>query len=267
MIDTKAHKKLERGYRLAGKRAIITGLGGGIGRACALLFALQGAKVVGCDLSAESAASALKEAEAWGVSLSCLSPHDLVALGGAEALVGFANEQMGGVDIVVNAAAFAAFAWLEEMDYETQWQFTLRGELDIVFLLSKAVWPALIAAGGGAVINFSSANAAMALPGSPALAHCAGKAGIIGMTKQLAMEGAPHHIRVNAISPALIETPATRAHMAHDSSFKEQALAKAMLKRIGQPEDIAWAALYLASDEASWVTATNIAVDGGSTAW
>lgn len=267
MIQVRQHKPLERGTRLAGKRVIVTGLGGGIGRACALLFAMQGAEVAGCDISTEAVEALLDEARSQQLTLHCMCPHDLVAPGGAEALVAFARAQMGGVDVVVNAAAFAAFAWLQEMDYETQWQFTLRGELDIVFLLCKAAWPALVAAGGGAVINFASANAVMALAESPALAHCAGKAGVLGMTRQLAMEGAPHNIRVNAISPALIETPATRAHMTQDPGFKDQALAKAMVKRIGQPEDIAWAAAYLASDEASWITAANLPVDGGSTAW
>ena len=255
------------GTRLAGKRAVVTGMGGGIGQACALLFAMQGAQVVGGDSSTPAAAAALKAAANSRVRVHSLHPHNLLEPGGARQLVSFAREVMGGIDIVVNAAAFAAFAWLPEMDYETQWRFTLQGELDIVFLLTQAVWPELIRAGGGAVINFASANAAMALPGSPALAHCAGKAGVLGMTRQLAMEGAPHGIRVNAISPALIETPATRAHMARDPDFVAQALAKAMLKRIGQPEDIAWAALYLASDEAAWVTAANLPVDAGATAW
>lgn len=267
MNEVKSHKPLQRGSRLEGKRALITGFGGGIGRACALLFAMQGAEVTGCDLSADAVQPLLAKAKAESLNLHCLCPHDLLAPGGAKTLVKYAKDKMGGVDIVVNAAAFAAFAWLQEMDYETQWQFTLKGELDIVFLLLKAVWPELIEAGGGAVVNFASANAAMALPGSPALAHCAGKAGILGMTRQLAMEGAPHQIRVNAISPALIETPATRAHMLRDPDFKTQALNKMMLKRVGQAEDIAWAALYLVSDEANWVTAANLAIDGGATAW
>lgn len=267
MKNTPPAKPFEYGTRLAGKRVIVTGLGGGIGRACGLLFAMQGAQVVGCDVSTQAAKDLLDNAKHQNLNLHCLSPHDLVMPGKAEELVAFAHQQMGGVDVIVNAAAFASFAWLQDMDYETQWQFTLRGELDIVFLLCKAAWPELIACGGGSIINFASANAVMALAGSPALAHCAGKAGVLGMTRQLAMEGSPHNIRVNAISPALIETPATHAHMAKDPEFKTQALAKAMIKRIGQPEDIAWAAVYLASDEASWVTATNFAIDGGSTAW
>ena len=117
------------------------------------------------------------------------------------------------------------------------------------------------------MINFASANAAVALEGSPALAHCAGKGGVLAMTRQLAMEGGPHGIRVNSISPALVETAATRAHMQAQPGFPERALGKMMIRRVGQPEDVAWCALFLASDEASWVTAADFPVDGGATAW
>jgi NAD(P)-dependent dehydrogenase (short-subunit alcohol dehydrogenase family) len=117
------------------------------------------------------------------------------------------------------------------------------------------------------VINFASANARMALPLSPALAHCAGKGAVLAMSRQLAMEGGPHGIRVNTISPALVVTAATREPLDNIPGFEEQVLGKFMVKRLGQPEDIAWAAVYLASDEASWVTAADFAIDAGATAW
>jgi NAD(P)-dependent dehydrogenase (short-subunit alcohol dehydrogenase family) len=110
-------------------------------------------------------------------------------------------------------------------------------------------------------------NAYAALEGSPALAHCAGKGGVLAMTRQLAMEGAPHGIRVNTISPGMIVTGATKPRLDDEPGFKETVLAKAMIKRLGQPEDIAWCAAYLASNESGWVTGADFPVDGGATAW
>jgi NAD(P)-dependent dehydrogenase (short-subunit alcohol dehydrogenase family) len=117
------------------------------------------------------------------------------------------------------------------------------------------------------VINFASANARHALDGSPALAHCAGKGGVLAMTRQLAMEGAPHGIRANTISPGFILTEATRRHMAEVPHFEALVLAKNMLKRLGEPVDIAMCAVWLASDEARYVTGADVPVDGGATAW
>ena len=107
----------------------------------------------------------------------------------------------------------------------------------------------------------------MALALSPALAHCAGKGAVLAMSRHLAMEGGPHGIRVNTISPALVVTAATQHPLDHIPGFKEQVMEKFMVKRLGQPEDIAWAAVYLASDESSWVTAADFHIDAGATAW
>ncbi|MFM5954552.1 MAG: SDR family NAD(P)-dependent oxidoreductase [Novosphingobium sp.] len=230
--------------RLAGKVAVVTGAANGIGRGCAEVFAREGATVIGvdrdqCDLLDEAAVAALFERI------------------GAE---------HGRIDVLVNAAAFAHFAWIEDLSY-AQWKETLAGELDIVFLAVRAAWPWLKASGSGAVINFASANAAHALEGSPALAHCAGKGGVLAMTRQLAMEGAAHNIRANTISPGFIKTAATARHLEADPAFAAQVLAKNMLKRLGEPEDIAWCAVWLASDEARYVTGADVPVDAGATAW
>jgi len=258
---------IQRGERLRGKTAVVTGIGSGIGQTCAMLFAAQGANVVGCDVDADAAQRTVEEARERGFQIDSLHPCDLTDPRDAACVVEFAAVRHGGFDVLVNAAAFGAFAWIEEMDYETQWRRTLTGELDVVFLLCKAAWPVLVASGGGSVINFASANAALALAGSPALAHCAGKGGVLAMTRQLAMEGAPHGIRANTISPALVETDATRMHMRAQPDFLERALGKLMVKRVGQPEDVAWCALFLASDEAAWVTGADFPIDGGATAW
>jgi len=102
------------------------------------------------------------------------------------------------------------------------------------------------------------------LRGSAAVAHCAGKGGVLAMTRQLAAEGAPHGIRANTISPALVVTGATKPVL-EQPGFLENVLAKSMIQRLGQPEDIAWCAVYLASDESTWVTAADFCIDGGAT--
>ncbi|NBC34976.1 SDR family oxidoreductase [Novosphingobium sp. FSY-8] len=234
--------------RLQGKRAIITGAANGIGAGIAAAFRAQGAQVIGVDLA--------------GADIAC----DLTDEAAVNALFARLANDGPAIDILVNAAAFAHFAWIEAMTY-AQWRATLTGELDIVFLPTRAAWPLLRASGRGAVINFASANAYHALEGSAALAHCAGKGGVLAMTRQLAMEGAPHNIRANTISPGFIRTAATDRHLAAEPALREQVLAKNMLKMLGEPHDIAMAAVWLASDEARYVTGADISIDGGATAW
>jgi NAD(P)-dependent dehydrogenase (short-subunit alcohol dehydrogenase family) len=263
----KAAKPIEHGQRLAGKVAVVTGIGAGIGRGCARMFAAQGATVIGCDIDAEAAQATVDTARAEGLRIESLHPCDMTDPADVQRLFDFALAQAGGVDILVNAAAFGVFEPIETMDYLAHWRRTMVGELDIVFLACKAAWPHLAARGGGSIINFSSANAYHALDTSPALAHCAGKGGVLAMTRQLAAEGARHGIRANSIAPGLIETAATRMPLDTLPGFREQVLAKAMIKRLGQPEDVAWCALYLASDESTLVTAADFSVDAGATAW
>ena len=253
-----------RSERLAGKVALVTGLGSGIGQGCALMFARHGAHVMSCDIDAVSAEATLALARAEGLAIDSLHPCDLTCPADVERLVAHTVERHGGIDILVNAAAWGAFAPIESMDYERDWRKTLTGELDVVFLACKAVWPHLIRRGGGSIINFASANAHVTLSGSPALAHCAGKGGVLAMTRQLAAEGGPHGIRANTISPALVVTGATRPVL-EKPGFLEAVMTKSMIKRLGQPEDIAWCATYLASDEATWVTAADFCIDGGAT--
>ena len=171
------------------------------------------------------------------------------------------------LDISPDAPAWGAFEPLETMDFDKHWRRTLQCELDVVFLGCKYAWPHLKASGAASIINLSSANAFMALEGSPALAHCAGKGGVLAMTRQLAAEGAPHNIRANSICPGLVVTSSTKPVLESNPTIREAARRKTMLGRLGQPEDIAWFAVYLASDEASWVTGADFSIDGGATAW
>lgn len=234
--------------RLAGKLAVVTGAANGIGKGCADMFRKAGAEVIGIDLDE-------------GDLICDLTDEQEVA----DRFRWIVCEH-GRIDVLVNAAAFAVFEWIEKLTYD-DWKRTLTGELDIVFLPTRAAWPGLKASGAASIINFASANAVHALEGSPALAHCAGKGGVLAMTRQLAMEGAPHNIRANTISPGFIRTAATQRHLDFDPAMEQQVLAKNMLKRLGEPQDIAHCALWLASDEARYVTAADISVDAGATAW
>jgi NAD(P)-dependent dehydrogenase (short-subunit alcohol dehydrogenase family) len=254
------------GERLKGKVAVVTGAGGlGIGQGCALMFAREGAAVVGCDIDQKAAAETAAIAKAEGLVYETFLA-DLTDPSASDRLMEFAVERFGGIDILVTAAAFVEFAPVEDFDYEKHWKRTLQGELDIVFLPCKAAWRHMVARGGGSMINFASANAYVSLP-SGALAHCATKGGVLAMTRQLASEGARHHIRANTISPALIVTAHTKERLDNEPGFKEMVLKSIMLDRLGTPEDIGYCATYLASDESSWVTGADIRVDGGATAF
>ena len=250
--------------RLAGKIAIVTGSGAGIGKGVALMFAQHGAKVMGCDIRGDKAQETADEATAAGFELSAYGA-DLTTEAGAADLVAATIRKYGRIDILVNAGAFGAFHMIDDMTF-ADWRATMSGELDIVFLVTKAAWPFLKQSGRAAIVNFGSANAHHALQGSGALAHCAGKGGVLAMTRQLAMEGGPFNIRANTISPGMTVTDATTPVLERPG-FREHVLSKNMIKIVGYPEDIAYAALYLASDEARYVTAAEIQIDGGATAW
>ncbi len=234
--------------RLHDKIAVVTGAANGIGKGCAEEFSRQGATVIGIDLAGSDRNCNLTDETATNILFDEI------------------GQEFDHIDILVNAAAFATFKWFEDLSY-AEWRSTLTGELDIVFLPTRAAWPWMKASSAASVINFASANAHHALEGSPALAHCAGKGGVLAMTRQLAMEGAPHGIRANSISPGFIETAATKAHMETDPTLRETVLGKNMLKRLGQPIDIAHCAVWLGSDEAGYVTGADISVDAGATAW
>jgi NAD(P)-dependent dehydrogenase (short-subunit alcohol dehydrogenase family) len=256
-----------RSDRLSGKVALVTGAGSGIGRGCAVMCARHGARVMGSDLNAAAAEETLALAAQEGLTVESAHPLDLTVPGDVERMVARVIERFGRLDVLINAGAWGAFEWIDGMDYERHWRKTLAAELDSVFLVCKAAWPHLEASGAASIINFASANAHVALEGSPALAHCAGKGGVLAMTRQLAMEGSRHGIRANTISPALVVTGATRPVIEGNPQIREAARRRMMLGRFGQPEDIAWAAVYLASQEAAWVTGADFAIDGGATAW
>jgi NAD(P)-dependent dehydrogenase (short-subunit alcohol dehydrogenase family) len=255
------------GDRLKGKVAVVTGSGGvGIGQGCALAMAREGAHVVGSNRrqTAADETAALIRGEGLSYETFCADLTDPAA---NEALMAFAVEKFGRLDILVNSAAFVEFAPIDQMDYEAQWRHTLVGELDLVFLATKAAWPYLKQSGAGSIVNMASANSYVSLPGAGATAHCATKGGVLAMTRQLAAEGAPFNIRANCISPALIVTEHTQHRIDTEPGFEQMVLGGFLIKRLGQPMDVGYGCVYLASDEASWVTGTDIRVDGGATSF
>jgi len=252
--------------RLNGKVALVTGAGQGIGKGIAQMFARQGAAVVATDLRDNTLQQTVSELAAEDVQIDSYAPCDLTSVDDVRALVSYVVAQHGRIDVLVNAGAIQPHLMpLEEMDYEKHWTPTIVGEIDVVFLLTKEAWPHLLKGGNSSIINFASVNAVRGSLNLGMLAHCAGKAAVMSMTRQLAIEGRDR-IRANSIAPGMVTTPATQAAGGStDGPIKEAILARVPRKRLGTPEDIAWAAVYLASDESSWVTGTMLAVDGGTT--
>jgi len=251
--------------RLKGKVALVTGAGSGIGKNSALLFARQGAKVFGSDINLETAQATAAEAEAAGFPLAGVTKVDLAQETEIRQWVADSGASAGGIDILVNVAADVRWGWIEHATL-ADFRYTVQMVADIIFVACHAVWPEMKRRGGGSIINISSANAHQALRGSPALSYVAGKGAVTSMTRQLAMEGAPHGIRANSIAPGLIVSAGTR-EVISDPERAEQLRQGHMIARLGAPKDVAWAVLYLASDESSWVTASDIRVDGGATQW
>jgi NAD(P)-dependent dehydrogenase (short-subunit alcohol dehydrogenase family) len=250
--------------RLKDKTCIITGSGGSIGRAACLRFAAEGANVVGCDIAPEGAEETLKLVEDAGGSMISIHPADLTDKAQCERVVAAAVDRFGSLDVLFNNGAMAYFAWIEDMTDE-MWSKTINEELNLVFLMTRTAWPELVKSKGN-IVNTASLSAWAGIELLPGLAHTAAKGGVLAMTRQLAMEGRKHGIRANSVSPGTIETNQTR-FILEDPEWCRIQLGRAMINRMGQPEEVAAAVAFLASDDASYITGTDIAVDGGVRAW
>ena len=248
--------------RLQGKVALISGTGGGMGRAAAIEFAAQGALVAGCDLNVEGDAETEALVRDGGGVMRSFAPVDLTDEAQARGWVEAAVAEFGGVDVLYNNASVARVGPWDELDY-AEWRRSITYELDLVYLCTKAAWPHLVERGGGCVINVGSVSASRGAGFVHQHAHGAAKGGVVAFTKHLMVSGIPHNIRAVSISPGMIRTPAT-------SEIPEDVLAELMSntpsRRAGRPEEVARLASFLASDEAPYINGADIAIDGGAAA-
>jgi NAD(P)-dependent dehydrogenase (short-subunit alcohol dehydrogenase family) len=250
--------------RLEGKVCVVTGTGGSMGRATALTFAREDALVVGCDVAVEPAEETAQAVRAAGGQMVSLQPCLLSDPGECAKLVDFAVSEFGRIDVLFNLAARSHFSRVEDFTDE-EWRAAQQDEVDLVFYLTRAAWPHLKAS-RGVVVNMASLNGSLSFKLLPSLAHTTNKAAIIGMTRQLAMEGGEHGIRVNSISPGFIESGATRGEL-QDEGFGRAMRERTLLGRFGQPEDVANVALFLACEDSAYVTGIDLVVDGGMRVW
>ena len=250
---------------LTGKRALIAGGASGIGRATALLFAREGAAISVVDLDEVGGRAVGKEIDHEG-SRAIFVPCDVTQAGDCQRAVEQTVRDLGGLDVLVNSAGIIRRASVLETT-EAEWDQVMAVNVKSVFLLSKYAIPVLAEAGGGVIINVASG---WGLVGGPrAAAYCASKGAVVQLTKSMALDHGRQNIRVNCICPGDTDTPMLRDEARQLGEPMEQFLAEAAerpLGRIGRPEDIAEAALYLASDASSFVTGTALVVDGGGTA-
>ena len=247
--------------RLEGKTAVITGIASGQGRAAALAFAEEGAVVVGCDMNDDGAAATVDLVlEAGGHASSTrvdLTDDDAVAAWSQDVA-----ETYGQVHILYANAAATRFAPVDRISF-ADWQWNVAHELDVVFLPVRHFWRQLAAAGSSAVVLVGSTAGVTGSVTNGRLAHTATKGAVVAMTKQLAAEGAPLGIRVNAVSPGMIRTAATEGDLLAPGHPMNAIARHIPLGRIGTPDEAARCALFLASDEASYVTGANLMIDGG----
>lgn len=243
---------------LKNKVAIITGSRKGIGKAIALALAKAGANVVVSDINLDDCNKVVEEIKAIGkkglaVKADVSNPEDV------SQMINLTTEKFGKVNILVNNAGIymqKSLTDVTEQDFDRILDINLKG----VFLCSKAVVPEMIKQGKGKIINITSIAGQVGFANSSA--YCASKGAIINLTRELALELAQYKINVNAIGPGVIETDMTK-DLLEDKAIKETLLANIPLNRIGKPEDIANAALFLASDNSDYITGITLFVDGG----
>jgi NAD(P)-dependent dehydrogenase (short-subunit alcohol dehydrogenase family) len=242
--------------KLDGKVAFVTGFGSGLGQAIAVLFAKEGASVAGTSTTEAKGRDTVTMIEEAGRK-ALFRPGDVSNSEQMKALIDDTVKQFGGLDIVVNSAGVRTNGSITEIT-EEQWDRTIDVNLKGVFVVSRLAIPEMIKRGGGVILNIGARSGMAGQAGRAA--YCASKGGMTTLTEAMAMDYAREKIRVNCICPGPTRTP-----MVDTSTPEKLARYKTRVPvgRIGEPEDIAYAALYLASDEASMVTAAILPVDGG----
>ena len=252
--------------RLEGKVAIVTGAGSGIGRAIAVAFGREHARVVLLGRRKEAldrAAAELSEAGHEAMAVACDVSQEI----GPEQAVGAAEERFGPVNVLVNNAGILSVSTVESISVE-EWDRVMATNVRGPFLMSRAVLPSMRRAGGGAIVNIGSVLGLVAM--KQRAAYCASKGGVTMLTKAMAIDHAHEKIRVNCICPSIVETELVSglfSDSAEGQRAREARIGTLPLGRFGKPADIADLAVFLASDESSWMTGTALPADGGLTAY
>ncbi len=252
--------------RLEGKAAIITGGASGIGRAICEVFAEEGARLMIADIDTEGGEQTLASIKAAGGEAQFITT-DVSKEADVEAMVSAAVDAYGTVNVLVNDAAAFVFGEVQDIsdaDWARVFGVNVIGQAYCV----KHVLPHMQAAGGGSIVNLASVSGFIAQPGF--IPYNASKGAVMQLTRCLAMDLAPYNIRVNCVCPGSVLTPATERHRRFVGADREEFLAEAgasnFMKRVADPREIAYGALFLASDEASFVTGAPLVMDGGLTA-
>jgi NAD(P)-dependent dehydrogenase (short-subunit alcohol dehydrogenase family) len=253
------------GTRLAGKLALITGAGSGIGKAIALAYAGEGAKVAVMGRRMEKLREVVGEIESRGGKGVAVA-GDVAQAGDAARVVREAAEKLGGLNVLVNNAGMLSAKTVEQVS-EEEWDRVMAVNVRGPFLMSRAVLPAFRTAGGGAIVNVGSILGLIAM--KDRAAYCASKGAVTLLTKAMALDHAHEKIRVNCICPSLVETELVAGLFASadGAALRKARVASLPLGRMGQPQDVAEMAVFLASEESSWVTGTAIPLDGGLSAY
>lgn len=244
--------------RLSGAMAVVSGAASGIGQATALRLAREGAKVLAVDVAEPGLAETATLASAQGLSIATLV-KSVAEADAPAAILDFAAECLGGISVLVNNAGIGGSHSAEnttDEEFDRFFSVNLRS----VFRISRAAMTRMRPL-GGAIVNIASIYGMTGFPGTAG--YAAAKAGVIGLTMQMATDCGPRGIRVNAISPGLIETGMTRRRIAGDAWFRSLMLDMTPLGRVGKPEDIAAAVAFLASADAAFITGQVLTVDGG----
>lgn len=249
------------GARLHDKVAVVTGAAAGIGEATAELFATEGARVVVLDVDPTGEAVAQRIRTHGGTAL--FAPADISVEADVRRAMALAADTFGRIDVLVNNAAVFVLKGLEASPAE--WRRSLDVNVVGTALCTRFAVEIMQRGGGGSIVNLASISSFIGQPGF--LTYSATKAALLNMTRCMAVDLAPHNIRVNCVCPATIRTAATDRHMAQTGLSEADFLAEHaplhLLNRVGTPREVAYAILFLASDEASFITATPLLVDGG----
>jgi NAD(P)-dependent dehydrogenase (short-subunit alcohol dehydrogenase family) len=252
--------------RLSGKVAFITGGGTGIGRACALAFAREGAEVAVVGRRKEPLDKVAREIVAAGgkcVALSC----DVTQRSSVEGALAQAEKHFGRLDSIVNNAGAVVVATVEHTS-DQDWDRVLATNLTGTFFVSRAALAPLRRAGGGSIVNIGSVLGLVAR--KDRAAYCAAKAGVSGLTRAMALDHAHEKIRVNCICPTIVETELGMLSIQQTANAVaeiQKRIGEIPIGRLGKPDDVAMMAVYLVSEEASWVTGASFPLDGGLTAY